>query len=439
MERRVFPRRASYDDAMNARHTDETHKPPPQPPAITMVEIFKTYPDFRLLSAGTVGSQAGQWILNIALGWLILELTDSALYVGLVGFATGIPMVLASVPAGIILDRVDRRHVLIACQIGMLLVALALTGLVAADLANRWLLLGAAFVYGALMAVNNAGRQTIVPATVPRSALAAAFGLTSAATHASRIVGPSIAGVLIGASGVAAALAFQVAILILALLATLRLSAGAGVSRASSAASRRLLEGFTYVRRSPLVLHLTLLAAIPMLFAFPYLQLLPVFARDILRVGPSGLGLMLAMSGVGAIAGGLLTERAVRIGPLGMFVLLATVAYGGIVLVVAYSTSIVVTIIAIMIGSVTGSLFQSLNNTLFQLQLDDDLRGRVTGVYMLSFGAYALGGLPLGLLADAFGPPHAVAAGAAASSAFAVLLLARSPEIRTLRKPDGGA
>lgn len=406
------------------------------PATNTTLGIVRDYADFRLLALGTVGSQAGQWILNVTLGWLMLELTDSALWVGLVGFAAGVPMIVASVPAGVLLDRVDRRHVLIACQTGMLLVTVVLTALVAASLADRWQLLGAVFLYGALMAVNNAGRQTMVPATVPRAALPAAFGLTSAANHASRIVGPSVAGVLIAVAGGASALVFQAVVLVLALLASLRLSAAAGGDAALRPVSRGVLDGFTFVRSRPLLLHLTLLAAIPMLFAFPYMQLLPVFARDILDIGSTGLGIMLAMSGVGAITGGLLTERAARIGPLGMFVVLATIGYGGIVVVIAFSTSVPLTVGAIMLGSMTGSMFQSLNNTLFQLQLDDDVRGRATGVYMLAFGGYALGGLPLGLLADALSPQLAITIGALISSGFAAFLLFRSSEIRKLRKPD---
>lgn len=400
-----------------------------------MLAILKDYSDFRALSIGTVGSHASQWILNVTLAWLVLELTDSALYVGLLGFAAGVPMVLASIPSGVILDRANRRTVLLACQVGMLILAVVLLALVMTGMATAWRMLAGMFCFGALMALNNAGRQTIVPATVPRLAMPAAFGLTSAATHASRIVGPSIAGLLIGVSGVSAALAFNVLILASALIATWRLSVDAGSRTGYASKPGGYFDGFAYVRNNKLVRDLTLLAAIPMFFAFPYLQLLPVIARDILEVGPDGLGLMLAMSGVGAIAGGLLTGRAARIGPLGFFVLLATIGYGGIVLVIAYSTSIWLTIPAIVTGSVTGSTFQSLNNTLFQLELDDDVRGRVTGVYMLGFGGYALGGLPLGLLADAYGAPFGIAAGGIVSSLCATLLLIRSPQLRALRKP----
>ena len=425
---------------MNVKISPEPSSPVKLPSgAVTgqasMLGILKNYRDFRFLSFGTVGSHASQWILNITLAWLVLDLTNSALYVGLLGFAAGVPMVLVSVPSGVILDRANRRSVLLLCQLGMLVVAVALLALVLTGLATAWGLLAGMFCFGALMSLNNAGRQTIVPATVPRPAMPVAFGLTSAATHVSRIVGPSIAGLLIGASGVSAALIFNVVILISAFVATWLLSPGAGSRAGYTPKPGRYLDGFSYVRSNKLVRDLTLLAAIPMFFAFPYLQLLPVIARDILRVGPDGLGFMLAMSGVGAIAGGLLTGRAARIGPLGLFVLLATIAYGGIVLVIAFSTSIWLTIPAIVTGSVTGATFQTLNNTLFQLELDDDVRGRVTGVYMLGFGGYALGGLPLGYLADVYGAPFGIAAGGIVSSMLAAVLLILSPQLRALRKP----
>ena len=413
----------------DARQTVESGATP------SMLQIIREYKDFQYLAIGTVGSQASQWILNIALAWLILELTDSALYVGLLGFAAGVPMILASVPSGILLDRVDRRTILIGCQASLSAVAVILFLAVWSDLATPAYLLAGMFVYGALMALNNAARQILVPATVPRPALPAAFGLNSAAMHASRIVGPSIAGVLIGLWGVESAIAFQLLVLAVAFAASIRLSAPDPLSLPAVASPGDILQGFSYMSRHPLLVQLSLLATIPMFFAFPYLQLLPVIARDVLEIGPDGLGLMLALSGVGAIAGGLITERVARIGPVGTFIAVATIGYGGVVLFVAFSTSVWLTISAIMIGSLSGSLFQSLNNSLFQLQLPDDVRGRVTGVYLLGLGTYALGGLPMGYLSDRFSPSVAISIGALTSSLLAGLLLILSPQLRALRSP----
>lgn len=397
-----------------------------------MVAMLRRHRDFRYLTLGTIGTQAGQWILNVTLGWLMLELTDSAFFVGLVGFAGGVPMILTAIPAGMLLDRYDRRSVLLLCQIALAILGVGLTLLVIADIISPAHLLAGAFLNGAFMSINNAARQTIVPSTVPRSDLATAIGLTSAAQHVSRIVGPSISGVIIGLSGVAGAFVFQAAVLIIAVACSLALSAAVAGSGAPGGRAG-VLAGFHYLRDHPLVRDLILIAGIPMLFVFPYLQLLPVFARDILDIGPDGLGFLLAMSGIGAVSGGLLTPAAaVRIRRVGLFVLLATIGYSGIVIGFAFSKWAILSALLILLGSMTGSVYQSLNNTIIHLQIDDDVRGRVMGVYMLTFGLYPLGGLPLGVLAEVIGAPLAVTAGALLSSACAAILLLRSSALRQL-------
>lgn len=397
-----------------------------------MVAMLRRHRDFRYLTLGTVATQSGQWILNVALGWLMLELTDSAFFVGLVGFAGGVPMLLAAIPAGMLLERYNRRTVLLLCQIAMVILGIGLTLLVLADVVAPAHLLAGAFLNGGFMSINNAARQTIVPNTVPRPDLASAIGLTSAAQHVSRIVGPSISGVIIGLSSVAGAFIFQASVLIVAVLCSVVLSAAVAGSGAPGARGG-VMAGFVYLRDHPLVRDLILIAGIPMLLVFPYLLLLPVFARDILEIGPDGLGFLMAMSGVGAVTGGLLTSTAAaRIRRAGLFILLATIGYGGIVVGFAFSEWAILSAILILTGSLTGSVYQSLNNTLIHLHIDDEVRGRVMGVYMLTFGLYPLGGLPLGVLAELIGAPLAVTTGAVLSSACAGVLLLRSSALRKL-------
>lgn len=167
-------------------------------------------------------------------------------------------------------------------------------------------------------------------------------------------------------------------------------------------------------------------------FVFPYLQLLPVFARDILNTGASGMGLLLAVSGVGAVTGGLLSAPAAKLRRKGMFLLLTTIAYGVVVVTFAYSEWVVLSGAMIFTGSLVGSAYMSLNNTLLHLNVSDDVRGRVTGVYMITFGLMPLGGLPMGLAAEIWGAPFAVAAGAVISSALTTILAVRSKRLRAL-------
>lgn len=367
--------------------------------------MLQRYRDFRLLLLGTLATQAGQWILNVAMAWLMLELTNSAIWVGLIGFASGLPMLFISIPAGVMIDRRDRRLILLWCQVLLTTLAAGLTLLVLLGVVEPWQLLVGALFNGAFMAVNNATRQAIVPSAVEPGDLAGGFGLLTAGQNASRIIGPSIAGVLIGFFGAAGAFAFQTVVLLAALLLTLALSAAVAGEGRARVSSGRPLDGLAYVRRRPVIRDLLLLAAIPMITVFPYVQLLPIFARDILDIGASGLGLMMAVSGVGAVIGGLLTSASMRIGRIGPFMLLTTIAYGGIVAAFAFSHWLWLSLPLIAMGSLTGSLFMAVNNTLVHMQITDDVRGRVTGVYMLTQGLFPLGVLPMAIGADLVGAP----------------------------------
>lgn len=400
--------------------------------SLSMLELLRSYTDFRYLWLGVIFTQGGQWILNVALGWLMLVLTDSPLWVGLVGFFGGIPMVAIAVPAGILLDRFDRRNILLICQAGLAAIGVALAVLAILDIAQPWHLLVGAFLNGAGMSVNNAARQTMVPGLVPRGSIAGAIALTTAGQNGSRIVGPSIAGVLIGFFGVGGAFVFQATVLGIALLLTFALSIVPVAARAGTVMSGGVLDGFRYVKNTPIILDLTLLVTISMLLVFPYLQLLPVFARDVLDSGATGLGIMMAFSGIGAVAGGLLSAPAARLPRKGLFLIWATIGYGVVVVAFAYSQWFILSTAMIFTGSLIASTYMSLNNTLMHMNVSDDVRGRVTGVYMMAWGLMPLGGLPMGLLAEVWGAPFAVAAGAVLAILATGLLAIRSKRLRQL-------
>lgn len=397
-----------------------------------LISLLRIYRDYRLLWYGTLGTQGGQWVLQIALGWLMLDLTNSEFWVGMVGFAGGIPILLFSIPAGILIDRIDRRQILIACQAALAALGVLLAVLVGLGLAAPWHLLVAAFLNGIMMTVNNTTRQVIVADTVERIDLPAAIALNSAGQNATRVIGPSVAGAIIGLVGLGGAFAFQAGLLGLALGLSFMVSAQAAGGRSSVASRGGLLDGVTYIWRRPVLRDLMILATIPTLTVFPYMQLLPVYARDILAIGPQGLGLLMAASGVGAVTGALLVANATHLPWRGMFMLLATIAYGAVIVVFAFSTWVWLSMAMLMMAGLTGSAYMSLNNALLQLNVEDDVRGRVMGVYMLTWGLMPIGALPMGIAADLFGAPVAVASGALISSALAALLMVRSATLRRL-------
>ena len=190
-----------------------------------MLHSLRVYPAFRLLLLGTLATNSAFWMYQVSVGWLALELTDSPLFVGLAGFAGGIPLLVVSLPAGVVIDRFDRRTVLLASQCGVLAVAAAFALLVGADQVAPWSLLLLATANGIVMTFVFPVRTTIVPTLVARADLANAIALNAAGQNATRVVGPSLAGVLIAVVGIAGTFAVAAALQILALAATSRLPA----------------------------------------------------------------------------------------------------------------------------------------------------------------------------------------------------------------------
>jgi len=391
------------------------------------------YRDYRLLWVSSVLTQIAQWMLQVSLGWLMLELTNSPFWVGLNGFASGLPFLIISIPAGALIDRLDRRNLLVACQASALSIGLTLAILATLGLARPWHLLVGAFLNGAALAVNNATRQTLVPTFVPREGLQNAIALLSAGMNVTRIVGPSLAGPLIAAIGSGGALLAQVGCLAIALVNTLQLPSRQDTTRVRLPFLRNLAEGIDYVRRSSVLVGLMLLATIPTILVFPYIQLLPVYARDILGVGASGLGLLYTAGGLGALTGSLFIAGFRRIEHKGRFILVTTFVYGLIIIVFAYSTWLPLSLVMLVLGGVLGSSYMSINNTLLHLNVTDEVRGRVMGIYMLTWGFMPLGALPMGFLGEQIGVPHAVALGAALSSLAILALAVRIPALRALR------
>ncbi len=363
----------------------------------------------------------------------MLELTNSAFMVGLIGFAAGVPVLIISIPTGAILDRVNRKTVLLATQTVLMLVGVMLALLVVAGIVQPWHLLVGAILNGSLMAVAAATRQTIVPHAVAASDLPRAMGTLAAGQNAARILGPSVAGVIIGVFGVAGSFVFQASVLALACLLTLPLSSAISRRKASIQSANKLTAGLRYIHDNPLMLSLILIGAFPMLFAFPYLTLLPIFARDILQIGPDGLGILMTASGIGAVSGGLLTSViADRIQRLGLFIILGMAGYSVILTSFAFANWTLAALMLLALSSATSSLCLSLTHTLIQTHVEDDVRGRVTGVMMLTTGLFSIGALPMGMVASYFGAQVAVGLGAAISACCVLLVGLKSTELRAI-------
>jgi predicted MFS family arabinose efflux permease len=247
-----------------------------------------------------------------------------------------------------------------------------------------WHLPIAAFLNGSLQALLIPNQQSLVPALLPRAVLTNGIGLMSAGQNMTRVVGPSIAGVVIGTVGVgptflaqAVALAVAFALVFSVVLPPRPLRAATG---------QGIFDGIRLIASRPDLRGLFVLASIPTLFVFPYIGFLNVFARDILHIGAQGLGLLLAVSGAGAVVGSLLVASVARTEGNGRLLLGLTVLYGIPIVVAAFSRSLWITLPMIFLGGVLGAAFMSGNNAMIQHRVSDDVRGRVMGAYMLTWG-----------------------------------------------------
>lgn len=403
------------------------------PRSARLFRSVRQHAQFRLLFGASFATQLGQWFQAVALGWLALELTDRPAFVGQVAFMTGLPMLLLALPAGVLLDRVDRRRALLSAQAGAALLALALTFIVYNGWTRPWLLLVAAAAAGTLQALAQPAMQSLVPTLVPRDDLPNALALSSAGNSSTRIVGPSLAGMVISAVGLAACFAVQTGTLLAALALTFRVGkARSTASRTVAGTGAGLLDGLAVIRRDRAMTGLLLLAAIPAFFAFPYLQMLPVFARDTLQIGPRGLGFLLGASGVGAVVGALVVAGLGQRRDRGRLLVGSGLLYGLLLSAFAQSPWPLVSGVILVSSGFVGSVYFSLNVILLQLRAADETRGRVLGALALTFGLTPLGALPIGELAQRVGAPWAVTAGALLTSLLIGLLALHYGEVPRL-------
>jgi len=395
------------------------------------------YREFRLLLVGTFLTQMGQWMQQVALGWLILDLTGSAFYLGLAGFLRSIPQLFLSLPGGILADRMDRGRLLGIAQGFAAGFSLALAVLISTGLVKPWHVLALTFLTGSAMAMVFPVRQALVPNVVPRKELANAVALNSAGNNVTRMAGPALAGILIGIVGVAICFFLQVFGLLLALWTSIRIRLPSpadddGAPVRTRGALADLAEAYHYIRRSPAITSLLLAAAVPTLFGMPYVSFLPVFARD-LGIGASGLGLLMMAAGSGSVAGSVGFAMAGSFRRKGLVQVTCIATFGLSLLAFSFISWLPGALALLACAGISSSVYMATNMTLLQTLVPDDLRGRVISVYMLSWGLMPLGTLPLGVLADHLGAPIAVALGGGLCAFFALVLGASQPGLLELQ------
>jgi MFS family permease len=381
---------------------------------------LRKYRDFRLLWLSTLFVGTAQFMQQVAMGWIALDLTDSPLFVGVVAFSAGLSFILVAVPAGSFIDQFDRRLIYRTAQGISALTALILAIDVLSGFVQPWHLPFFAFVTGSLSAIMFPTQQSIAPNLVDRSEISNAVGLMSAGQSLSRVVGPTIAGTIIGFFSTGGSFLIQALMVCVAFVmaSLIRLPPRATVQTGPKGFAR-MISGFSIVLGREDLRALFALGFITPILILPFVQFLNIFARDILEIGPRGLGYLMAISGVGSVIGALfVAQRSIRpdtarLQPY-LLIVIATAVIG-----IAISTNVWITLSLLFLEGLVAAVMLSTNMAIVQLRIGDDIRGRVLGAYSLGFGLLPVAALPVGFVANIFNTQFAVGA-----SAFLALLCA---------------
>lgn len=395
---------------------------------------LRRHPNYRLYWVGALTSNIGTWIQMVAQGWLVYQLTDSAFYLGVVGFMSAIPTLFLSLFGGVLADRFERRRLMVGTQTGSMVLAFALAYLTLSGAVTVWHIMVISFLNGVVNSLNAPVRQSIVSDLVSKEDLMNAIAMNSAQFQASRMLGPALAGAIVALVGPGwcffiNGLSFLA--VIWALLAMQVPPLPPGRRRASM--WRNLAEGLGYVRGEPRIFSLLLLAAVPALFAMPYQALMPAFAESVLGVGAQGLGLLMSASGLGALIGALAVASIGKSFPRGRLMLGAVVGFGVCLVAFASSHWFALSLVLLVGVGISSMAYNALNQTFLQTLAEDEMRGRVLSVLTLTtFGLQPFGQLGAGTVAQALGPSDAVLLGGLICIAFSLWSFARRPAIRQL-------
>lgn len=402
-----------------------------EPPRSTFASL--AIPQYRYLLTGTALSQVASWMEEVARGWLIVEeLNGNAFQLGLIGFIRGFTQLLVSPFAGALVDRLDRRFLATITQVVPAVDALIIALLVVSDAIAMWQMYPLVAVSGATGAVNVPTRQVLVYDVVGGERIANAIALNSVVANVSRVIAPAVGGVIIATVGIAASYYAQAVFFGLATSATFLLRPARHADPIRTPVFQSIREGFSYVRGDPTMARLVLLNVIPNLLIYPYVAMIPIFARDVLGVGSEGYGVLLTGVGIGSIPGGLIVAGMSGSRSRGRTMSLAACGYMALVLCFAFSTVFLLSFGILIVAGIGWSMMVTLNQTLLQVHVEDAFRGRVLSLYTMASGTTPFGNLAMGASADAFGVQAAVAAFALTALLLAASLGLASPRVRRL-------
>ena len=415
-------------------------------------------PQFRLFMAAMMGQMGAMNMQMVARSWFMYELTGSAALLGAVSLANGLPMLLLSLYGGVIADRVQKKYVLIAGQIASAALALGVAALITTNLINWQLLIVASVIQGIIMALMMPSRQAVIPELVGEQGLTNAIALNTAGMNLNRLTAPGIAGLMIAIVGIESVYYVMTLLYIIATVFALSLPITGTTSLAGMNALDNVKEGLRYIKDSPVLPGLLVVTLIAVVLSMPYMMLLPIFTKDIITVEAGALmwvtqlpliggllesvpdlftkssfrlGLIMTVSGIGALAGSLFIA-ALPPGTRGVMFLASLMVTAIALLAFAISPWYFLSLALVIPLGLGQAGRMALSNALVQANADDAHRGRVMSVYMMEFGVTNFGIFLIAILAGHIGVQWAIGGGAALLAVMTLYFFLKTPNVRRL-------
>ncbi|WP_172856630.1 MFS transporter [Thermoanaerobacterium sp. RBIITD] len=363
--------------------------------------------NFKLFWFGQMISLIGTWMQNIGQGWLVLKLTNSPFLLGLVSALQFLPMLFLSLFAGVIIDRFPKRKILIFTQTCLMLTAFVLATLTALKMITYWEIVFLATIMGFINTIDNPTRQSFIIDLVGKEDLMNAISLNSSIFNGARIVGPGIAGILIGILGYSICFYLNALSFIAVIVGLILIDVNGGTSRAilqKKEVLNDIKEGLKYIKNTPVIIVTILMIAVLSTFSMNFNVLVPVFAKNILHEEAAGYGFLMSAMGVGALCGALLLATLSSKGAKPFYLIAGGFGLGLFQIIIGFQSYYWSSIVLLALSGFSMITFSASANTTIQLNSENKYRGRVMSVYSLVFGGVTpIGALYAGGLAEKFG------------------------------------
>jgi MFS family permease len=402
--------------------------------------IFRSlqYRNYKLFFSGQSISLIGTWMQRIAMPWLVYHMTGSAFLLGLVGFAGQIPTFLLSPVAGVLTDRWNRYRVLLFTQIISMIQASILAWLCLAGTIQVWHIVILSIVMGCINAVDVPARHSFVIDMVENKAdLGNAIALNSLMFNGARLIGPSVAGIILASTSEGICFLINAISYIFVIISLLMMNLKVrAIKEKSKKILTELKEGLDYTFGFAPIKHLIILLSISSLMGMSYSVLMPVFAKEVLRGGSQTFGFLMGAAGFGALLGALYLASRKSVLKLGRIVPASALLFGGGLIILSFSRVFSFSLILMVFIGLGMMMQTAASNIIIQTITEDDKRGRVMSFYSMAImGTAPFGSLIAGWLAKVIGTPATILTGGAATIIGALIFLRKLPELRTIVRP----